>query len=122
MSSFVTRRRVLQMGAAGAAVGALAIASDGAIFEANRPQLVSIEVRLPRLAASWDGFRIAQLSDLHYDDYFSVVPLRKAIEIVRPDSAMAHRECPARAARANRTGARYPRLFALDPYRQFRVE
>ena len=77
-----TRRKFLQMGAAGAALGALAVAGDGTIFEANRPQLVSIEVRLSRLAASWDGFRIAQLSDFHYDDYFSVVPLRKAIDIV----------------------------------------
>ena len=61
---------------------ALAVAGDGTIFEANRPQLVSLEVALPRLAESWDGFRIAQLSDLHYDDYFSVVPLRKAVDIV----------------------------------------
>ncbi len=70
------------MGAAGVAVGALTVAGDGTIFEANRPRLVSIEVRLPRLADSWDGFRIAQLSDLHYDDHFSVVPLRNAINIV----------------------------------------
>ena len=55
---------------------------EGTIFEANRPQLVSIEVPLPRLAESGDGFRIAQLSDLHYDDYFSVVFLRRAIDIV----------------------------------------
>ena len=82
MSSFPTRRRFLQMGAAGAGVVALAIAGDGTIFEANRPRLVSIEIPLPRLADPWDGFRIAQLSDLHYDDYFSVVPLRKAIDIV----------------------------------------
>jgi predicted MPP superfamily phosphohydrolase len=52
------------------------------IFEPNRPRLVSIEVPLARLHESWDGFRIAQLSDLHYDDYFSVVPLRKAIVMV----------------------------------------
>jgi predicted MPP superfamily phosphohydrolase len=70
------------MGAAGAALGAVAIAGDGVIFEPNRPQLVSIEIALARLAQSWDGFRIAQLSDLHYDDYFSVVPLRKAIDII----------------------------------------
>ena len=82
MSSFPTRRRFLQMGAAGAGVVALAIAGDGTIFEANRPRLVSIEIPLPRLADPWDGFRIAQLSDFHYDDYFSVVPLRKAIDIV----------------------------------------
>ena len=83
MSSF-TRRKFLQVGAAGATLGALATVGDGTILEANRPQLVSIEVPLPRLAESWDGFRIAQLSDLHYDDYFSVVPLRKAIDIIQP--------------------------------------
>jgi uncharacterized protein len=61
---------------------AVATVGDGIIFAANRPQLVSIEIPLPRLPESWDGLRIAQLSDLHYDDYFSVVPLRKAIDIV----------------------------------------
>lgn len=70
------------MGAAGAAFGAVALAAEGAIFEANRPRVVNIDVPLPRLADSWDGFRIAQLSDLHYDDTFSVVPLRRAIDIV----------------------------------------
>jgi predicted MPP superfamily phosphohydrolase len=81
LSLFLTRRKFLQIGA-GAAVGALAIAGDGTIFEANRPQLVSIEVPLARLDESWDGFRIAQLSDFHYDDLFSAVPLRKAVDIV----------------------------------------
>ena len=78
--SSLTRRKFLYGSAAVATAGA--VAGDGTIFEANRPQLVSIEVPLPRLPESWDGFRIAQLSDLHYDDFFSVVPLRKAIEIV----------------------------------------
>ena len=56
-----------------------------AMARSSRPtgrKLVSIEVHLPRLADAWDGFRIAQLSDLHYDEYFSVVPLRKAVDIV----------------------------------------
>ena len=82
MSLFLTRRKFLQMGAAGAAVGALAVAGDGTIFAANRPQLVSIDIPLPRLAEAWDSLRILQLSDFHYDDVFSVVPLRKAIDIV----------------------------------------
>jgi uncharacterized protein len=77
-----TRRKFLQVTAAGAAIGAAAVAAEGTLFEANRPQLVSIEIPLSRLSESWDGFRIAQLSDLHYDDHFSAVPLRKAIEIV----------------------------------------
>jgi len=82
LSSFPTRRKFLQLGAAGAALGAAVTVGDGVIFEANQPQLVSIEVPLTRLPESWDGFRIAQLSDFHYDDHFSVVPLRKAIAIV----------------------------------------
>src|SRR5438067_3535962 len=55
---------------------------DGTFLQANQPQLVSIEISLSRLAPSWDGFRIAQLSDFHYDDFFSITPIRKAIEIV----------------------------------------
>jgi len=82
LSPLQTRRKFLRIGAAGAALGAVALAGDGVIFEPNRPRLVSIEVPLARLHESWDGFRIAQLSDLHYDDYFSVVPLRKAIVMV----------------------------------------
>lgn len=69
------------------AAGALAV-GDGVIFGANRLQLVSVEARLPRLPEAWDGFRILQLSDIHYDDIFSVTPLRKAIDQVirlRPD-------------------------------------
>lgn len=79
---FQTRREFLKVGATGIAVGALAAAGDATIFEANRPQLVSIEVQLPRLADSWDGFRIAQISDIHFDPYFSVVPLRKGIDVI----------------------------------------
>ncbi len=82
MSLLPTRRKFLRIGAAGAALGAVALAGDGVIFEPNRPRLISIEVPLARLHESWDGFRIAQLSDFHYDDYFSVVPLRKAIVVV----------------------------------------
>ena len=77
-----SRRRFLQAGAAIAATGALAVVGDGMIFEANQTKLVSIEVPLSRLAESWDGFRIAQLSDLHYDGHFSIVPLRKAVDLV----------------------------------------
>ena len=105
----------MRASAPAAAAGTVALVGDGMIFEANRPQLVSIDVPLSHLAETWDGFRIAQLSDLHYDDYFSVVPLRKAIEIVnglKPDLAVLtgdfvtdpggrkHRLSAARAAKA----------------------
>ena len=35
-----------------------------------------------RLPEAFDGFTIAQLSDFHYEDHFSVVPIRKAVEVV----------------------------------------
>ncbi len=84
MSSFPTRRKFLQLGATGTLIGALAVVGDGTILAANQPQLVSIEVPLPRLPEAWDGFRIAQLADFHYDDYFSVIPLRKAVDMINP--------------------------------------
>jgi hypothetical protein len=65
-----------------AVTGGLAISADAAVLEPNRPQLVRVEVPLVRLPAAWDGFTIAQLSDFHYDDHFSVVPIRRAVEVV----------------------------------------
>ena len=65
------------------------MAVDGTIFEPNDPQLVQIEIPLFRLPEAWDGITIAQLSNFHYDDRCSVVPLRKAIDVVnrlRPNS------------------------------------
>ncbi len=82
MSFSTSRRRFLQAGAAVVATGALAAVGEGTIFEANNPKLVSVEIPLSRLPESWDGFRIAQLSDLHYDEHFTVVPIRKAVDLV----------------------------------------
>jgi predicted MPP superfamily phosphohydrolase len=86
-----SRRKFLQAGAAVVATGALAVVGEGTIFEANRPQVVSIEIPLSRLPQSWDGFRIAQISDLHYDSHFSVVTIRRAVDLVnqlQPDLAV----------------------------------
>ncbi len=57
-----------------------AVAVDAAILEPNHPRLVELTLPIRRLPAAWDGLRIAQLSDFHYDPDFSVVPLRKAVE------------------------------------------
>jgi len=115
LSFFKSRRRFLQASAAAGATGALAVVGDGTILGANSAKLVSIEIPLARLSEAWDGFRIVQLSDLHYDEYFSVVPLRKAINLVnglRPDLVVvtgdfitapflrSHRSLLVRAARA----------------------
>jgi uncharacterized protein len=78
----LTRRRFLQGAVVLAAASTLALAEDGVIREPNHPRLVRVELPLARWPAALDGFTIAQLSDFHYDEYFSAAPLRAAIEIV----------------------------------------
>jgi uncharacterized protein len=65
-----------------AALGALALAGDGILFEPNLPRIVRREFPLARLPERMDGFTIALLSDFHYDPYFSVHPIRAAIALV----------------------------------------
>jgi predicted MPP superfamily phosphohydrolase len=64
-----------------AAAGAATIA-DAAVFEPDFPRLVKLEIPLARLSPAWDGLRVAQLSDFHYDKHFSAIAIRKAVEIV----------------------------------------
>lgn len=71
----------MKVASAAAAAGTLAVATDASIFEPNRPRLVRIEIPLSRLARALDGFTIVQLSDFHYDPYFSVVPIERAVRI-----------------------------------------
>lgn len=58
------------------------MAGDATLFEPNEPRLIRLEIPLRRLPAALNGFTIAQLSDFHYDPYFSVWPIQKAIKIV----------------------------------------
>ena len=78
----LTRRRFLQVAAGAAATGALVLGEDTTLLEPNRPILTAMEVPLARLPVAFDGFTIAQLSDFHYDDQLSPVPMGAAIEIV----------------------------------------
>lgn len=82
----LTRRKFFYTGAAVAA-GISALGFDG-FAESNDPRLVKIEIPLSRLPQSFDGFTIAQLSDFHYEEHFSAVPLGKSVGIVnslKPD-------------------------------------
>ncbi len=60
-------------------LGALAYAS---LVEPRRLQIVRLELTLPRLAPSLDGYRIVQISDLHYDQHWSVKRLHSVIRLV----------------------------------------
>ena len=69
------------------AIGTAALGGYG-FAESNHPHLVEIEVPLSRLPESFDGFRLVQLSDFHYNEHYSAVPIRRSIEIInnlRPD-------------------------------------
>jgi predicted MPP superfamily phosphohydrolase len=81
----ISRRKFLYTGVV--AGSGVVISADGFV-ESNHPQLVRKEIGLKRLPPAFDGFTIAQLSDFHYEDHFSVVPIRKGVEMVnglRPD-------------------------------------
>jgi predicted MPP superfamily phosphohydrolase len=71
------------MTAAIALTGGVAVATDGVLIEPNQPKLVRLEIPLPRCPQAFDGMTILQLSDIHYDHHFSVVPLRRALTMVR---------------------------------------
>jgi uncharacterized protein len=80
-----TRRRFLY---AAAAAGVVAVGADSFLLEPNRPRIVRHDLFLPRWPEKLNGYTIAQLSDFHYDPYFSIHPLHAAIRIVnalRPD-------------------------------------
>ena len=79
--SLLTRRTFL-WSAGAATAGALVLGDEIFIREPRHPQLVRIEIPLPRLPGVFDGFTIAQLSDFHYDDTFTTVPIRAAVAIV----------------------------------------
>lgn len=73
----ISRRRFIQGGLLAGAV----LAGDALLLEPNRPLLQRVDLGIPRLPAEFDGFTIAQLSDFHYDPYFSVHPIRAGVEM-----------------------------------------
>lgn len=80
-----SRRRFLGLAAA---AGVAAIGADSLLLEPNHPRIVKQEITLRRWPAQLDGFTLVQLSDFHYDEHFSVHPLKAAIGMVnslRPD-------------------------------------
>lgn len=85
-SSFsITRRRFLTAGLAGAA--GLALYSGE--IERHLIEIVYREIRLPNLSSAFEGFRIAQLSDIHMDQFTESFFLRDAVNHInrlRPDA------------------------------------
>jgi predicted MPP superfamily phosphohydrolase len=75
----ISRRKFL---GAAAATAVVALGADTVLVEPNRPRIVRRDVQMLRWPERLNGFKIALLSDFHYDPYFSVHPLRAAIDMV----------------------------------------
>ncbi len=75
----INRRKFLRLAASG---GAVALAADSLLIEPGLVRVVRVDVPLKRWPSRLDGFTIALLSDFHYDPYFSIHPIRKAVSIV----------------------------------------
>lgn len=75
----INRRKFIKLAAAGGVAG---VAADSAFLEPNHPRLIRKEIALRRWPGRLDGFTIALLSDFHYDPFFSVHPIRSAVEVV----------------------------------------
>lgn len=85
MGLIIDRRKFLRLAAA---TTVAAVAVDSALLEPNYPRIVRKHIGLRRWPANLDGFTIAQLSDFHFDPFFSAHPLKAAIGLVnnlRPD-------------------------------------
>ncbi|HXR38798.1 MAG TPA: metallophosphoesterase, partial [Terracidiphilus sp.] len=74
----ISRRRFLKTSIGGAA--GLALYSSG--IERHWIEVVQREIHLPGLAGSFNGLRIAQLSDIHMDQYTEPIFLRHVIDRV----------------------------------------
>jgi len=82
------RRKFVLASAAVGVAGALAWPLTARFSIRTIRSWCRLKFRSRRLPDAWDGIT-PQLSDFHYDDRFSVVPLRKAIDVVnrlRPNS------------------------------------
>jgi uncharacterized protein len=78
--SSVTRRRFLGYGLATLA-GAAAI--DGFLIEPGHPVAERREIRLRRLPESFAGFRIAQITDIHFGPYMGKHGVERAVRLAR---------------------------------------
>ncbi len=83
----VTRRQFLRKGLL-AGVGVLALGSYATFVEPNHIVTRSVEIKLKRLSAAFDGFRIAQISDIHYGEFLGerhVADVVKLVNATKPD-------------------------------------
>jgi predicted MPP superfamily phosphohydrolase len=75
----------------GRAIGGI-IAGISVLFYAHKVapeniEVTSVSLTLPRLASSFDGYRIVQISDIHMDDWMTFERLKDIMELVNEQGA-----------------------------------
>lgn len=70
--------------------GAAVVGAGGLVYarevEPRRLEVVRLDLTLPRLASAFDGYRIAQIGDLHLDDWAKPARLHRIAEMVNAES------------------------------------
>jgi predicted MPP superfamily phosphohydrolase len=83
----VTRRGLLKAGL----VGAVGLAVYSGEIERHWIEVTHTDVSLPNLPPAFEGVRLAQLSDIHFDEYTEPIFLRRAVDRINqlsPDAIL----------------------------------
>ena len=96
----IDRRRLLRGMAAAGAVAALGVGAEALTVGAHHLAVEWVEIRSTRVPTAFDGFKIVQLSDFHYDPYFSGPVIQAAVsranqlnpDVVGSDWGLRHRK------------------------------
>lgn len=85
MPKELTRRAFLGRALAGAASAAAGLGiADGFFIEPKRPIGRRVDIHLKRLPEEFHGFRIAQISDIHFGPYMGRAGLERVLSVARP--------------------------------------
>jgi len=80
--NMLTRRKFLGRFLVGAAAAAAAAALDGFWLEPHNLVTEHVAIRLKRLAEEFHGFRIAQISDLHFGPYMDRPGVERVVRMI----------------------------------------
>lgn len=84
MSFSLTRRQFVRRSAVGlATLTGVYLAADGFLFEPKHAVAERIEIRLARLPEAFHGFRIAQITDIHFGPYMDQPELERAMRLAQ---------------------------------------
>ena len=79
--SGMTRRRFIKGLAAAGVAGVVGAGAYGSLYERHDYELTETDIFIRDLPAGFDGFRIAQVSDVHHSPLVSAAEVRRVVEV-----------------------------------------